>query len=158
PTLRNLDYTAPYMHDGSMATVESVLIDQYGHGGRLTTDGPFTGDGSTSPLKSQFVPGFTLSDQEKEDILNFLHRLTDEQFVTDERLSDPFAPPSCVADCNLDQEIDPGELGDAVSVALGVEDLARCVPAETSGDGEITVEELVAAVKASMAACSSAIP
>lgn len=154
PTLRNAEVTAPFMHDGSMATLEDVLIDQYGHGGRLTTEGPFAGDGSTSPLKSQFVRGFTLTDGEKADVLEFLHSLLDSRFLTNPRLSDPFPPAACVADCDLDDEATVSESVRAVEVGLEAETLAHCLPADGNGDGEITVEELVAAVKVRIDGCS----
>lgn len=150
PTLRNIALTAPYMHDGTMDTLESVLVDQYAHGGRLTTEGPNAGDGSTSPLKSQFVRGFTMTEQEKADILALLDSLTDERFVTNPRYSDPFSAPSCAADCDLDEHVTTGDVHLAVETALGRETLSHCVPADGNGDGQITVEELVAATKASM--------
>ncbi len=89
PTLRNIEVTAPYFHDGSAATLEDV-IRTYEAGGRLIVDGPNAGDGRANPLKSGFVNGFTLSDQERTDLINFLKSLTDDAFVTDPRLSDPF--------------------------------------------------------------------
>lgn len=73
PTLRNIAVTAPYMHDGSIATLSDV-IDFYAQGGR--------GKGKHSPLKSIFVKGFELTEQEKQDLLAFLHSLTDEEFLT----------------------------------------------------------------------------
>ncbi len=51
PTLRNLTLTAPYMHDGSIATLGEV-IDHYAEGGRTIKDGPFAGVGKDSPFKS----------------------------------------------------------------------------------------------------------
>ena len=72
PSLRNVAITAPYMHDGSIATLSQV-IDFYAAGGR--------GEGATNPLKSPFVKGFNLSDSEKSDLLAFLHSLTDKQFL-----------------------------------------------------------------------------
>jgi cytochrome c peroxidase len=89
PTLRNVAVTAPYMHDGSVATLEEVLRF-YEAGGRVITDGPNSGDGRVSPLKSGLVPGFTLTDDERRDIIRFLESLTDEAFLTDPRFSDPF--------------------------------------------------------------------
>jgi cytochrome c peroxidase len=91
PTLRNIALTAPYMHDGSMATLDEV-IRFYERGGRLIESGPFSGDGKLNPYKSPFVNGFTLTDQERADLLAFLESLTDEEFVTDPTLADPFAP------------------------------------------------------------------
>ncbi len=89
PTLRNVAVTAPYMHDGSIATLEEV-IETYASGGRLIEDGPLAGDGRRNPHKSGFVPGFPISEQEKSDLLAFLRSLTDETFLKDQRHSDPF--------------------------------------------------------------------
>lgn len=93
PTLRNVELTAPYMHDGSLATLEEVL-DFYAAGGRELADGPHVGDGRRHPAKSAFIRGFTLTPQEREDVLNFLRSLTDRSFVTRDDLSDPFAAPA----------------------------------------------------------------
>ncbi len=93
PSLRNVAVTAPYMHDGSVATLEEV-IRIYEAGGRVIDAGPFAGDGRASPLKSGLVPGFTLTDAERSDLLAFLHSLTDETFLTDPSLSDPSVEPS----------------------------------------------------------------
>lgn len=89
PTLRNIAVTAPYMHDGSIATLEGVL-DHYAAGGRTIKTGEFKGVGSANPNKSSFVKGFRLTPQEKRDVLNFLKSLTDEKFLTDPRFSDPW--------------------------------------------------------------------
>src|SRR5262249_25675336 len=48
PTLRNVAVTAPYMHAGSIATLEEV-VDFYDAGGRLITEGPNAGDGRANP-------------------------------------------------------------------------------------------------------------
>ena len=90
PTLRNIALTAPYMHDGSLATLNDV-IDFYAAGGRVLTDGPRIGDGRVHPGKSAFIKGFALTAEEKADLLNFLSSLTDERFLTDPRYADPFA-------------------------------------------------------------------
>ncbi len=90
PTLRNVGVSAPYMHDGSMATLDEV-VRFYEAGGQHIEDGPLAGDGRTSPLKSGLVAGFTLSDGERDDLVAFLHGLTDEAFLSDPRFSDPFA-------------------------------------------------------------------
>ncbi|WP_333609550.1 MbnH family di-heme enzyme, partial [Arsukibacterium sp.] len=81
PTLRNIALTAPYMHDGSLATLEQV-IDFYAAGGRVITEGELAGDGRLHPAKSTFVMGFELSDGERAALLAFLHGLTDQQFIT----------------------------------------------------------------------------
>lgn len=89
PTLRNIALTAPYMHDGSIATLAEVVA-HYERGGRLIEAGDDAGDGALSPLKDVFVRGFTLTDSEREDLLAFLSALTDASFVTDPRFSDPW--------------------------------------------------------------------
>ena len=92
PSLRNIALTAPYMHDGSIATLEEVL-DHYARGGRLIEDGPNAGDGALNPNKSSFVSGFAITEREKADIIAFLKALTDEDLLTNPAYSDPFAEP-----------------------------------------------------------------
>ncbi|MGV3525992.1 MAG: MbnH family di-heme enzyme [Candidatus Sericytochromatia bacterium] len=79
PTLRNIAVTAPYMHDGSIPTLEAV-IDHYAAGGRA-------GD---NPFKSAFVKGFRLSDAERADLLAFLHSLTDDSFLNNPAHASPW--------------------------------------------------------------------
>jgi cytochrome c peroxidase len=84
PTLRNIALTAPYMHDGSVKTLDEV-IDHYAAGGRAAA-----GNSGPSPLKSAFVKGFTLTRRERADLLAFLHSLTDEQFIRNPRFANPW--------------------------------------------------------------------
>ena len=88
PSLRNVEVTAPYMHDGSVATLEGV-VRFYEAGGRNIVAGPHRGDGRKNPFKSGLVSGFTLSDEERSDLLEFLKSLTDQSFLTNPALSDP---------------------------------------------------------------------
>lgn len=90
PTLRNIAVTAPYMHDGSIATLSEVL-DHYAAGGRTISEGPYAGDGSQNPYKSEFITGFPLDAQDRADLIAFLESLTDEEFLTDPAFSDPWA-------------------------------------------------------------------
>jgi cytochrome c peroxidase len=78
------------MHDGSIATLREVIEDHYARGGRLIAEGPDAGDGARSPLKSAFVAGFEISPGEVDALLAFLESLTDEAFLTDATLSDPW--------------------------------------------------------------------
>ena len=89
PSLRNVELTAPYFHDGSAQTLGEV-ISFYEAGGRLVEGSDLAGDGRVNPNKSGFVQGFTLTDEERQDLVNFLKSLTDEGFISDERFSDPF--------------------------------------------------------------------
>lgn len=88
PTLRNIALTAPYMHDGSIATLDEVL-DHYAAGGRTIESGPYAGVGSENPHKSPFITGFTLTPDERQAVLDYLRALTDERFITDPRFSNP---------------------------------------------------------------------
>jgi len=76
PGLRNVAVTAPYMHDGALATLREVL-EQYAAGGR--------GHPSTDP---QIAP-LTLTDAELDDLLAFLNALTDDAFLKDARFREP---------------------------------------------------------------------
>ena len=75
PGLRNVELSPPYMHDGSLPTLEAV-IEQYNEGGR--------GDVTTDP---QITP-LSLSTEEKADLLEFLRSLSDRTLLADAR----FAP------------------------------------------------------------------
>ena len=90
PTLRNIGLTAPYMHDGSLESLDDV-IEHYRNGGRTVATGPHAGDGSRNPYKSVFVREFELSDSEKDDLLAFLQSLTDESVIENPDFTDPFA-------------------------------------------------------------------
>lgn len=92
PSLRNVEVTGPYMHDGSVATLEEVL-DFYAAGGRLITTGPNAGDGRLHPNKSDLISLIDLNAQEKADIVAFLKTLTDHDFLRNPKFSDPFAAP-----------------------------------------------------------------
>jgi cytochrome c peroxidase len=81
PSLRNISHSAPYMHDGSVATLAEV-IDIYAAGGRNIEHGLYQGDGRANPMKSQFIKGFELTLEEKQDLLAFLDTLTDQEFLT----------------------------------------------------------------------------
>jgi cytochrome c peroxidase len=89
PSLRNVEVTSPYMHDGSMATLEEV-IELHSRGGRLIEEGEYAGDGSQNPNRSDLVTAKNFTEQEKSDLVAFLKALTDESFLTDPDLSSPF--------------------------------------------------------------------
>ncbi len=81
PTLCNVALTAPYMHDGSLASLEEV-IDFYAAGG--------SDRGKNNPFKSELIRGFDITPSEKADLIHFLESLTDTTFVSDPRHSNPF--------------------------------------------------------------------
>jgi cytochrome c peroxidase len=73
-TLRNIELTAPYMHDGSLKTLEEV-IEFYDHGGRAKETDPIPEllDGGMRPLN--------LTEQEEDDLVEFLKALTSYPFI-----------------------------------------------------------------------------
>ena len=76
PTLRNIAVTAPYMHDGSVPTLDAVL-DHYASGGRR------------SRFRSREVTGFKLAADERIDLLAFLNSLTDSAFLANPAYARP---------------------------------------------------------------------
>ena len=81
PTLRNIALTAPYMHDGSIATLSEVL-DHYAKGGRARMRG----------RTDDLLQPFEMTEQEKADIIAFLESLTDQVLITNPAFSDPNLP------------------------------------------------------------------
>jgi cytochrome c peroxidase len=73
-TLRNIEVTQPYMHDGSLKTLDDV-VDFYNNGGRLKETDPLSGflSGGIRPLH--------LTDQQKKDLVAFLKALTSPAFL-----------------------------------------------------------------------------
>jgi cytochrome c peroxidase len=76
PTLRNVEVTAPYMHDGSVPTLEAA-VRHYARGGL------------PSAYKSDRLTGFRISAGETADLVAFLTSLTDRTFLT----NPAFGPP-----------------------------------------------------------------
>ena len=89
PSLRNVELTAPYMHDGSIATLEGVL-DHYVAGGRTIKDGPYAGLGHDNPNKDPRITGIGLTPQNRADLLAFLRSLTDTDLLHDARFANPW--------------------------------------------------------------------
>jgi cytochrome c peroxidase len=96
PSLRNVAVTAPYMHDGSVATLEEV-VEIYSRGGRSIETGPLAGDGRLNPHKSDLIVPIDLTKREKADLVAFLETLTDETFLHAPGLSDPWTNPGGLA-------------------------------------------------------------
>ncbi len=94
PTLRNIALTAPYMHDGRFGTLEEVL-DHYNEGIRVSsTLSPLILEASNLDAASDTAAedrvSLNLTAEETAAVIAFLHTLTDMDFVTDERFSNPF--------------------------------------------------------------------
>lgn len=90
PSLRNIALTAPYMHDGSIGTLDDVLAI-YQAGGQNVEEGENIGDGRLNPNKSLFVNGFP--EELTPDLRAFLDALTDDALLNDPRFGDPWLEP-----------------------------------------------------------------
>ena len=75
PTLRNVALTAPYMHDGSIATLDAVLEHYVAMGARRAQSGQVSG------LDSKLAP-IMLDNGERADLVSFLQSLTDVEFAS----------------------------------------------------------------------------
>lgn len=72
PSLRNCELTAPYMHDGSISSLDGV-IQHYSSGG------------SNHPTKDNRIKSFHLSEKETKELVSFLKTLTDTSYMKDFR-------------------------------------------------------------------------
>lgn len=83
PTLRNLTFTAPYMHDGRFETLEEV-IDFYNEGPKIS---PTIDDLMLAKANGRLLDpekghwGLGLSAEQKQDLISFLHALSDSSFI-----------------------------------------------------------------------------
>ena len=87
-SLRNIELTAPYMHDGSIGTLEAVL-DFYAAGGRDVGNGLYAGDGRLNPYKDPLVSQISLGAQDKSDLVAFLKALTDHEALSNPAWGEP---------------------------------------------------------------------
>ncbi|MBK7230761.1 MAG: di-heme enzyme [Saprospiraceae bacterium] len=90
PSLRNVALTAPYFHDGSTESLDEVL-EIYSRGGRINLLGDCKGDGSLHPNRDPRMADFTLTKEEKTDVLHFLFALTDTSYLANPYFRNPFA-------------------------------------------------------------------
>lgn len=77
PSLRNVELTDPYMHDGRFETLAQVL-DHYASGVKQSAT-------LATELQHNGALGIPLTDTEKERIIDFLKTLTDYDFIQDVR-------------------------------------------------------------------------
>lgn len=76
PTLRNIAVTAPYMHDGSLPTLEAVVVH-------------YASGGAPGRFKSNRLTGFAITPEETADLIAFLQSLTDQRFLANPAFSAP---------------------------------------------------------------------
>lgn len=80
PTLRNIEKTSPYMHNGNFRSLEEVL-NHYANGIRASAT-------LDSTLNNNAVVGIPLTADEQQKIIAFLKTLTDEEFLRDKRFAE----------------------------------------------------------------------
>jgi cytochrome c peroxidase len=78
PSLRNVEFTAPYMHDGRFKTLEDV-IEHYTRGIKNHPN-----------LDGRLRRPLNISAAEKSSLVAFLKTLSDQKFISDPKFSDPF--------------------------------------------------------------------
>ncbi|MET3034989.1 cytochrome c peroxidase [Chryseobacterium sp. NRRL B-14859] len=80
PSLRNVEYTAPYMHDGRFYTLEAVL--------NFYTDNVEDNPNLDPQLKQNNHIGIVMNNQEKQSIIAFLKTLSDKNFISDPKFAE----------------------------------------------------------------------
>lgn len=84
PSLRNAAITSPYMHDGRFNTLKQVLEHYAYHVQYSATLDPL--------LNAEDRPGIHMNENEMNKIIAFIKTLTDKEFLSDKRFSNPFKP------------------------------------------------------------------
>lgn len=90
PTLRNIALTAPYMHDGRFKTLENVLDHYNEHIENVSNLSPFLKNNTNEKNGKSLA----LTAQEKQDIIAFLHTLTDSSFIQNPAFANPHKIPN----------------------------------------------------------------
>jgi cytochrome c peroxidase len=83
PSLRNIEVTPPYMHDGRFQTLEEVIEHYDLHIKQSSTLDP-------ALIQVADNGGLNLTEQDKIDLVNFLKTLTDQTFLNNPEYTDPF--------------------------------------------------------------------
>lgn len=77
PTLRNISYTAPYMHNGSIKTIEEMMNH-------------YNGGGKYSPNKDPLIQQIKLNPIQKQQVIEFLKTFDDTTFMNNPAYKNPF--------------------------------------------------------------------
>ena len=102
PSLRNIELTAPYMHDGRFNNIDEVIQH-------------YSEDAIENQWSAGFIPpgGFQFSNEEKQDLKAFMITLTDNTFAKEEKWSDPFATLSNTVEIEItDVVVRPNPMSD----------------------------------------------
>lgn len=135
PSLRNIEMTGPYMHDGRFETLEEV-IDFY-------SDDVFPHPNNdffwVAPSGGQGFEGFDFTDTEKANLLAFLKTLTGQDLLSNVKWSDPFDPVSSTSYIPLEEPVHlfPNPVGESATIQLANADGARYNLRLTSIEGRV---------------------
>jgi cytochrome c peroxidase len=134
PSLRNVELTAPYMHDGRFATLEEV-IDHYSKGVKRHPN-----------LSGRLRRPRNLDDSQKAALVAFLKTLTDTNFTTDPKFSDPFRVATPVSPRDFFARRGRGPFrgrGRGFGPRLTVDQIVERIMAfDRNKDGKVTRDEL----------------
>lgn len=87
PSLRNVEVTGPYMHDGRLVSLEDV-VEHYSRGVQPHEFlSPELRDDDGLPFRTPFTP------RQSQALVAFLRTLTDDEFLSDPRYAEPFRAP-----------------------------------------------------------------
>ena len=129
PTLRNVEVAGPYMHNGSLATLEDV-VEHYSRNFKRHPN-----------LDFRMLP-LNFTESEKAALVAFLKTLTDRAFLTDPRFADPFDPPSATT-LPVPPFVPAPQPKSPLRQRVDVETIiARVMSFDANGDGRVAVVEL----------------
>lgn len=115
PSLRNIAVTAPYMHDGRFETLEEV-VDFY-------SDDVFphpNNDFGWSVGDPANFTGFDFTQTQKDNLVTFLHTLTDDTYLTHEKWANPFKEVSSTSFTPLEEKVEiyPNPISSSAVISL----------------------------------------
>lgn len=138
PSLRNIEVTAPYMHDGRFATLPDV-IEFYSEGVQPHPNSRF------NSLRGESFRGFRYSSEEKKNLLAFLRTLTGKEVLTNPKWSDPFQPLSDVRliDENDQIKVFPNPVENNLTIELKYQKTEEAIVSISNLKGQIVWKNLM---------------
>lgn len=119
PSLKNVSKSAPYMHDGRFSTLEEV-VDFYSEGIEPNPNSTFNTTDQYVVSFPQPFTGFGFEPSEKAALVAFMKTMTDYEFLTDERWSDPFIEESIASgiqdQANNGVEVIPNPIAEVATI------------------------------------------
>ena len=133
PTLRNIELTGPYMHDGRFETLEEV-VKYYSEDVGINDHQWFIPEG-----------GYGFTDDEQQALVAFLKTLTDQSFIEDEKFSNPFGITS-IKNTNepiLNLVVKPNPMADYSTIEFDAEPNTQTQLRITNGQGQEVLTDII---------------